>query len=51
MRDEQPNPAVFIEVPKPISAMSATEKALFIEQIIEALSKSTSKEERGKSRY
>ena len=38
---------VFIEVPKPISAMSAAEKDLFIEQIIQALSESTSKEERG----
>ena len=37
---------VFIEVPKPISAMSAVEKDLFIEQIIEALSESTSNEER-----
>ena len=37
---------VFIEVPKPISAMSAVEKDLFIEQIIQALSESTSKEER-----
>ena len=33
---------VFIEVPKPISAMSAAEKDFFIEQIIEALSGSTS---------
>ena len=37
---------VFIEVPKPISAMSAMEKDLFIEQIIQALNESTSKEER-----
>ena len=37
---------VFIEVPKPISTMSAAEKDLFIEQIIEALSESTSNEER-----
>jgi hypothetical protein len=37
---------VFIEVPKPISTMSAVEKDLFIEQIIQALSESTSKEER-----
>ena len=37
---------VFIEVPKPISVMSAVEKDLFIEQIIEALSESTSNEER-----
>ena len=46
MRDEQANPAVFIEVPKPISAMSVVEKDLFIERIIEALSESTSNEER-----
>jgi len=37
---------VFIEVPKPISEMNAVEKDLFIEQIIQALSESTSKEER-----
>ena len=37
---------VFIEVPRPISAMSAVEKDLFVEQIIQALSESTSKEER-----
>ena len=37
---------VFIEVPKPISAMSAVEKDLFIGQIIQSLSESTSKEER-----
>jgi len=37
MKDEQPNPAVFIEVPKPINEMSKNEKTLFIEQIIEAL--------------
>ena len=37
---------VFMEVPKTISAMSAVEKDLFIEQIIEALSESTSNEER-----
>ena len=37
---------VFIEVPKAISAMSVVEKDLFIEQIIQALSESTSKEER-----
>ena len=37
---------VFIEVPKPIGAMNAVEKGLFIEQIIQALSESTSKEER-----
>ena len=40
------NRPVFIEVPKPISAMSAAEKDLFIEQIIQALSESTSNEER-----
>ena len=37
---------VFIEVPKPIKDMSAVEKDRFIEQIIQALSESTSKEER-----
>ena len=37
---------VFIEVPKPISAMSAVEKDLFIEQIIQALDESTNKGER-----
>ena len=37
---------VFIEVPKPIKDMSALEKDRFIEQIIQALSESTSKEER-----
>ena len=46
MRNDQLNPAVFVEVPKPISAMSVVEKDLFIEQIIEALSESTSNEER-----
>ena len=38
---------VFIEVPKPVKDMSALEKDLFIEQIIQALSESTSNEERG----
>ena len=51
MKENPTEPAdsrpVFIEVPKPISAMNAVEKGLFIEQIIQALSKSTSKEERG----
>ena len=37
---------VFFEVPKPISAMKVVEKDLFIEQIIQALSESTNKEER-----
>ena len=37
---------VFIEVPKPVKDMIAVEKDLFIEQIIQALSDSTSKEER-----
>ena len=37
---------VFIEVPTPISAMSAVEKDFFIEKIIQELSESTSKEER-----
>jgi hypothetical protein len=37
---------VFIEIPKPVKDMSAVEKDLFIEQIIQALSESTSKEER-----
>ena len=37
---------VFIEVPKSIKDMSAVEKDRFIEQIIQALSESTSKEER-----
>jgi hypothetical protein len=37
---------VFIEVPKPVKDMSAAEKDLFIEQIIKALSESTSREER-----
>jgi hypothetical protein len=37
---------VFIEVPKPVKDMSVVEKDLFIEQIIQALSESTSKEER-----
>jgi hypothetical protein len=37
---------VFIEVPKPVKDMSAVEKDRFIEQIIQALSESTSKEER-----
>ena len=46
MRNDQLNPAVFVEVPKPISVMSVVEKDLFIEQIIEALSESTSNEER-----
>ena len=35
-----------MEVPKPVSAMSAVEKDLFIKQIIQALSESTSNEER-----
>jgi len=37
---------VFIEVPKPVKDMSAVEKDRFIEQIVEALSESTNKEER-----
>jgi hypothetical protein len=37
---------VFIEVPKPVKDMSAVEKDRFIQQIIQALSESTSKEER-----
>ena len=37
---------VFIEVPKPVKDMSAVERELFIEQIVQALSESTSKEER-----
>ena len=37
---------VFIEVPKPVKDMSAVEKDRFIEQIIQALSEPTSKEER-----
>jgi len=37
---------VFIEVPKPVKDMSAMEKHLFIEQIIQALSESKSEEER-----
>jgi hypothetical protein len=37
---------VFIEVPKPINAMSALEKDFFIEQIIQAFSESISEEER-----
>ena len=37
---------VFIEVPKPVKGMSAMEKDRFIEQIVQALSESTSKEER-----
>jgi hypothetical protein len=35
---------VFIEAPKPVKDMSAVEKDLFIEQIIQTLSESTSKE-------
>ena len=38
---------VFIEVPKPVKDMSALEKDLFIEQIIQALSESTSKKGEG----
>ncbi len=37
---------VFIEVPKPVKDMSAVEKDRFIEQIVQSLSESTSKEER-----
>ena len=37
---------VFIEVPKPVKDMSAVEKDRFIEQIVQALSEPTSKEER-----
>ena len=37
---------VFIEVPKPVRDMSEVEKDRFIEQIVQALSESTSKEER-----
>jgi hypothetical protein len=33
---------IFIEVPKPVMDMSAAEKDLFIEQIVQALSESTS---------
>ena len=37
---------VFIEVPKLVKDMSAVEKDRFIEQIVESLSESVSKEER-----
>ncbi len=40
MKDKEANAAVFIEVPKPINAMSANEKELFVDQIIQALSQS-----------
>ena len=50
MNDKSVDPAVskpvFIEVPKPVKDMSAVEIELFIEQIVQALSESTSKEER-----
>jgi hypothetical protein len=50
MNDKSVVPAasrpVFIEVPKPVKDMSAVERELFIEQIVQALSESTSKEER-----
>ena len=45
MKDKEINPAVFIEVPKAINAMSAGEKELFIDQIIQALDESTGKAE------
>ena len=50
MNDKSVEPAasrpVFIEVPKPVKDMSAVEREFFIEQIVQALSESTSKEER-----
>jgi len=46
MKDEKPNPALFIEVPKPVSAMSVAEKELFIKQIVQALGESISKAEK-----
>lgn len=50
MNDKSVEPAasrpVFIEVPKPVKDMSAAEREFFIEQIVQALSESTSKEER-----
>jgi len=45
MKDKELNPAVFIEVPKPINEMSKSEKELFIEQIIEVLGDSSKKVE------
>ena len=45
MKDKELNPAVFVEVPKPINEMSKSEKELFIEQIIEALGDSSNKVE------
>jgi hypothetical protein len=40
MKDKAPNPAIFIEVPKPINNMSTSEKELFVDQISQALSQS-----------
>jgi hypothetical protein len=38
MKDNEPNAAVFIEVPKPINTMRTDEKKVFVDQIIQALS-------------
>ena len=40
MKDKEPDAAVFIEVPKPINAMSADEKELFVDQIFQVLNQS-----------
>jgi len=46
MKEEKPNPVLFFEVPKPVSAMSVAEKELFIEQIVQALGESISNAEK-----
>ena len=43
MKDKKPYAAVFIEVPKPIDAMRAVEKELFVDQIIQSLGESMNK--------
>ena len=40
MTDQELNPAVFIEVPKPINTMRVSERENFIEDIIQASNQS-----------
>ena len=46
VKEKEPNPAMFIEVPKPVSAMGAAEKEIFIEQIVQALGESISESDK-----
>jgi len=45
VKDQELNPAVFIEVPKPINTMSVGERDNFVEDIIQAIDQSRIKQE------